>query len=382
MRCARARLRAARRHGRLGALPLRHARARGRLLRRAARHRARRPVARIRSPQWLDPLRRDDARRRHRLRHAARAGASAAGAIARRDDAARGALVLSLDVAVARRLVFAAAARSSRRAPTIRSSTSASDGRARDPLALPPVPPPAPANHPRRDRVLAALFVAFIALPGAAAALALGVRPLMARCVAADAVENRRAAPWPALAVDAGVYARVRRARSPIASAAATRSCALHHALARRWDSACRRRRTVMLGRDGWLYFARRGRTRARPPLSRHAARDRRRGRRASAAELERRADWLARARHRLRRDDRAGQVHDLSRAPADVGTRRRASAHAARPPRRGAARERRPLRFVDLRGPLRAAKAREPALLPDGFALEPTRARSSATTR
>jgi hypothetical protein len=58
-----------------------------------------------------------------------------------------------------------------------------------DPLALPAVPPPAPADHPWRDRIVAALFV--IALP----ALAL-VNPLGDRW---QVQENRAQAGWPSL---------------------------------------------------------------------------------------------------------------------------------------------------------------------------------------
>lgn len=58
-----------------------------------------------------------------------------------------------------------------------------------DPLSLAPVPPPAPATHPWRDRALACLFVLAIAVPG------------LALIITAESTttqfENRRAATWP-----------------------------------------------------------------------------------------------------------------------------------------------------------------------------------------
>src|SRR5215470_6575164 len=71
-----------------------------------------------------------------------------------------------------------------------RSSTSASRGMSvEDPLGLPRVPPPAPEDHPRRDRILALLFA--VALP-----LIALVNPLGGF---STVWENRSPAPWPQL---------------------------------------------------------------------------------------------------------------------------------------------------------------------------------------
>ena len=62
-----------------------------------------------------------------------------------------------------------------------------------DVLALPPVPPPAPAGHPLRDRVIAALFAIAIAGPG------LALIGTWSRTM--TRFENRPMAPWPAPAL-------------------------------------------------------------------------------------------------------------------------------------------------------------------------------------
>ncbi len=130
--------------------------------------------------------------------------------------------------------------------------------RARDSLALPPVPPPAPAGHPRRDRVLATLFVAFIVLPGllmpALGALGVG-GPLMARLRPQPTLEleNRRATPWPALAATSTFTTEFERAFSDRFYGRSALLLA-HHALLVEGFGVSPAP-TVMLGRDAWLYF-------------------------------------------------------------------------------------------------------------------------------
>jgi len=223
------------------------------------------------------------------------------------------------------------------------------------------VPPPAPAGHPRRDRVLAALFVAFIALPGlllpALGALGVG-GPLMARLRPQPTLEleNRRAAPWPALAATPAFTTELERA---FADRFYGRSALLvaHHALLVEGFGVSPAP-TVMLGREGWLYFLGED-TRA---LDRHY-----RGTlpvtnaeiTAVAVELQRRAEFLA--QHGVAYvvtivpDKYTIYPEHLPRwvTPSPTATpfdRLVEAVHANAPG----------VRFVDLRGPLRAAKNRD----------------------
>ena len=61
-----------------------------------------------------------------------------------------------------------------------------------DPLALPPIPPPAPATHPLRDAIVATLFGAALALTGFAA--------LKTPAQTTLEFENRSIAAWPRFA--------------------------------------------------------------------------------------------------------------------------------------------------------------------------------------
>jgi hypothetical protein len=116
--------------------------------------------------------------------------------------------------------------------------------KAADPLALPAVPPPAPATHPRRDRVLVVLFV--LALAGYAL-----VDPLFGH--RAD-VENRDPAAWPGwppgkdwfARFDAAFSDRFRSRNALMALQHATVVLGLHSSPVA----------NVVIGRDGWLYFA------------------------------------------------------------------------------------------------------------------------------
>ena len=112
-----------------------------------------------------------------------------------------------------------------------------------DPLALPPVPLPAPATHPWRDWVLAAGFCAALAL-GAVGAL---------RQRAAPQFEFRALAPWPApkfLRTFPGEFERAFGDRFGGRGALLL----LHHR-AMVGVFGVSPAPNVMIGRDGWLYF-------------------------------------------------------------------------------------------------------------------------------
>jgi alginate O-acetyltransferase complex protein AlgJ len=112
-----------------------------------------------------------------------------------------------------------------------------------DPLALPRVPPPAPANHPWRDRIVVAVFV--LALP----VLAL-VKPF-----GGDLTpwENRSLANWPSLFPLAEFRSRFEHAfadRFPGRGALIR----LHHAALVKVFHASPLS-NVLIGRDGWLFW-------------------------------------------------------------------------------------------------------------------------------
>ena len=113
-----------------------------------------------------------------------------------------------------------------------------------DPLALPAVPPPAPADHPRRDAWLVGLFVLVLLLLAT-------VDPLKGR---AAHVENRALAPWPTPGVGADTFARFDAA---FADRFRSRNAliALQHTLVVLGFHTSTGGH-VVLGRDDWLYFA------------------------------------------------------------------------------------------------------------------------------
>ena len=113
-----------------------------------------------------------------------------------------------------------------------------------DPLALPPVPPPAPAQHRWRDRLLVALFVLAVALPGLALVL-----------TAADTTtrfENRPAAPWPS-SLGRGFTVEFERA---LADRFGGRDALvrLHHTLKVSLFGLSPVSK-VLIGRNDWLYY-------------------------------------------------------------------------------------------------------------------------------
>jgi hypothetical protein len=153
--------------------------------------------------------------------------------------------------------------------------------RATDPVALPPAPPPAPATHPLRDRVLVALF--FVALVAFATVDPLGGRTLH--------VENRAMNAWPTGSFSPQWFARFDAAFSD-RFGSRNALLALQHAivvLGFHTSAAS----NVVLGKDDWLYFA----GEDEHALDRHV-----RGTipvsdddiAKLAAELERRRAWLA----------------------------------------------------------------------------------------
>jgi alginate O-acetyltransferase complex protein AlgJ len=152
-----------------------------------------------------------------------------------------------------------------------------------DTLALPSVPPPAPATHPRRDRVVAALFALCLAAPLGALAFTWSRTTTL--------FEKRAMAPWPAFELVASFPPAFERAFADRFGGRDLLIHAHHASLLRIFGVSGLA--TVMPGRDGWLYWlGEDGRS-----LNRHyrgttpfpqADVD------ASVAELLRRREWLA----------------------------------------------------------------------------------------
>jgi hypothetical protein len=120
--------------------------------------------------------------------------------------------------------------------------------RAADPLALPAVPPPAPADHPRRDALVAAAFVLALAIAGAGA--------WSGRERSELAYEQRRAAPWPSWREAGGARAATAAFERAFGDRFAGRPALVraHHAT-KAIGFGVAPVPKVMLGRDGWLYF-------------------------------------------------------------------------------------------------------------------------------
>jgi len=117
-----------------------------------------------------------------------------------------------------------------------------------DPLALPRVPPAAPAVHLWRDRLLAALFLIVLAAPGLALFATAGRT--------ATEFENRTAAPWPRLRSIGSASAFTAGFERAFADRFGGRDglIQLHHTV----EVLVFRRSPVLevlLGREGWLYY-------------------------------------------------------------------------------------------------------------------------------
>jgi alginate O-acetyltransferase complex protein AlgJ len=150
-----------------------------------------------------------------------------------------------------------------------------------DPLALPRVPPPAPADHPWRDRILAALFA--LALPAFALVDPLGG--------VSTVWENRNPAHWPELSPVAGFPTRFEQA---FADRFHSRSALLlfqHAVVAGLFRTSPAP--NVLMGREGWLYWlGEDGRSLDRNFRGTLAVQDSELA--AVVAELKRRRDFLA----------------------------------------------------------------------------------------
>lgn len=114
-----------------------------------------------------------------------------------------------------------------------------------DALALPPVPSPAPAGHPLRDRVIAALFAIAITGPG----LAL----IDTWSQMTTQFENRPMAPWPALALTREFAPAFDRAFSD-RFGGRDALVRLHHGTLLRVFGVSSLA-TVMPGNDSWFYW-------------------------------------------------------------------------------------------------------------------------------
>ena len=215
-----------------------------------------------------------------------------------------------------------------------------------DHLTLPAVPPPAPATHPVRDLLLIALFVlsrvAFAA-----------VDPLEGRALH---VENRALTAWPAFSLTGQLPARFDAAFADHFRGRNALIALQHAIVVLGFDTSPVG--NVILGRDDWLYFGGEdGHTldrfvRGTMPVSDDAIR-------ALVAEIERRRAWLsargipyivtiAPDKATIYPEHLPGWAHAMRGAtPLD-----RALRALARDPQ---------LHVVDLREPLRAAKARAP---------------------
>jgi len=152
-----------------------------------------------------------------------------------------------------------------------------------DPLSLPPVPPPAPATHTLRDRVVAALFALALAAPLAALAFTWSRTTTL--------FEKRPMAPWPAFALTTAFPPAF---ESAFADRFGGRDALIrgHHAALLRWFGVSALT-TVLPGSGGWYYWLgedglaldRHYRGVAEFPAAYVDA---------TAAELQRRRAWLA----------------------------------------------------------------------------------------
>ncbi|MCC7328239.1 MAG: hypothetical protein IT521_15700 [Burkholderiales bacterium] len=114
-----------------------------------------------------------------------------------------------------------------------------------DALALPPVPPAAPGDHTRRDRIIAVLFAIAIAWP-ALALIATWSRTM-------TRFENRPMAPWPAPALSREFPPAFERAFADRFGGRDTLVRIHHGSLLRIFGASSLH--TVLRGKDGWFYW-------------------------------------------------------------------------------------------------------------------------------
>jgi len=114
-----------------------------------------------------------------------------------------------------------------------------------DPLALPRVPAAAPRRHRRRDVVGCVLFVVAIT--------AMGISAFRPRAQATLEAENRTLAPWPALAASRAFAAGFERAFSDRFGARGALLRLHNRVLVRAFGVSPAP--NVLIGRDGWLFF-------------------------------------------------------------------------------------------------------------------------------
>jgi len=114
-----------------------------------------------------------------------------------------------------------------------------------DPLSLPPVPPPGPATHTLRDRIVAAMFAVALAAPLAALAFTWWRTTTL--------FEKRPMAPWPAFALSTEFPPAFERA---FADRFGGRDWLIrrHHAALLEWFGVSALT-TVMPGIGGWYYW-------------------------------------------------------------------------------------------------------------------------------
>jgi alginate O-acetyltransferase complex protein AlgJ len=216
-----------------------------------------------------------------------------------------------------------------------------------DTLALPPVPPPAPGDHPLRDRIIAGLFAIAIAGPG------LALIGTWSRTM--TRFENRPMAPWPAPALTREFAPAFDRAFGDRFGGRDALVRFHHGTLLGVFGVSSLV--TVMPGSDGWLYWAGEDghsldrHYRGRMPFVQRDVDN-------TVAEFARRRDWLA-AR---------GIAYVVMAVPEKFTIYpEHLPAWIAKSPlpspydrvRAGVERDGR-VTFVDLRAPLLAAKTRE----------------------
>jgi alginate O-acetyltransferase complex protein AlgJ len=152
-----------------------------------------------------------------------------------------------------------------------------------DPLALPPVPPPAPATHAARDRIMAVMFALALAVPLAALTLTWSRTMTL--------FEKRPMAPWPAFELATSFPPAFERAFADRFGGRDVLIRGHHAALLEVFGVSALT--TVLPGSGGWFYWLGEDglsldrHYRGVAPFPKEYVD-------ATAAELKRRRDWLA----------------------------------------------------------------------------------------